>query len=192
MGRAKKTIEIEEPVHGAIPQEDEDGVVTEFVNISKQHQLVCIPNDPSSTIVVKCMAILKGEQWRSPYTEEANAWGRHPYFVERVKGIDNATEENPGGYDQTFVLTEKQVLAEFKSLGVNKNAKKRIRFLTDNAKFMWDANGREMVRPELKNPNQFVPMRERDDRPAVINAAADKIRAIEDMLEAQERALGSI
>jgi hypothetical protein len=192
MGRAKKTIEIGEPVNGAVPQADDDGIVTQFVNISRAHQNVCVPNNSAATIMVKRMAVLNGEQWRDPYTKEAHAWGTHPFFIERVKGVDKVTDENPGGYDTKYVLTEEQALAEIGALGITKKAKMRIQFLTDNAIFRYDEFGNELMIPEIKNPNQFVPARDRDDRSVVIRAAADKIRVIEDMLEKRAREMGSI
>ena len=142
--------------------------------------------------MVKRMAVLKGEQWRYPYTKEAPAWGRYPWFIEREQGVVERTEENPGGYDREFVLTEQQVLHEISQFGITKEAKKRLRYLCDNAKFRYDESGKELMMQEAKNPNQLIPARDRDDRSKIINAAADKIRAIEDMLETREREMGSI
>lgn len=174
----------------SVPQPDDDGVIPEFVNISNKRQNLTVPNNPSQTISVPPMGILRGAQWRDPYTQNSDAWGRHPYFVERVREVTKPTKDNPAGYDRKYVLTEEQMVAEINFLGIREENKKRIRFIVDNAILNYDEeSGRELMKGERKNPERFVPSRSRDDRIAVVALAEDKVRAIEKMIEDRENNL---
>ncbi|MHA1614635.1 MAG: hypothetical protein ACTSYJ_07290 [Candidatus Thorarchaeota archaeon] len=153
----KKTIEVEEEKRYSIPQEDDDGTIPEFVNITGKTQIIAVPYEPTESIRVPPWGILTGSQWRKPYASANKKW-RFPPFRERVK-----TDEK---YDEKYILSEKQVLTELEKLWTNDpddtdRVKKRIQSLVDNMVIGKDG------------------VRHMDDRVSVLTMMTDKIRKLE-------------
>jgi hypothetical protein len=189
-GELVQVIPLADQVDLVEPQKDEDGKIPEFVNVSNRIQLVCVPNNPGATIEVPRWGILKGSQWRH-YSEESRQWGRTPPFTEReplkedVKGSGKK-----GEYDRKYLLTQEQVIDIIDRLGRSQSARARIRSLADNQVLRFDKDGNEEMVAEVKSPNHFVPIRDRDDRIEVLQAENAKIRAIEDYIESQRKKTG--
>lgn len=182
-GNEKIVVELDPEDDLSIPKADEDGIVPEFVNVSAQIQQICVPNNPDATIVVDRLGILRGAQWRS-FSQPSKAWGRFPFFVERVKGVVKPGKRsawNEGGFSEEYVLEEEQALAHVNALGVRASVLKRLDRMTDNAKLILEADGKPAVDPETG-----LEIRGSEDRPEVLMAIQNKTRKIRDMIQERE------
>lgn len=145
----------------SIPQIDaETGIVPEFVNVSNRLQIITVPYSPGHAIRVPPMGILRGAQWRDPYTKPNPAWGKSIPFVERVV--------EGGKHDPKYVLSVEQAQAMIKAL----NNPKRIRSLVNNMVIDSSDESRRL----------------RDDRTEVVTAEANRMNEI--ALRAEARAAG--
>jgi hypothetical protein len=174
------------------PWADEDGLVPEFVNVSGKIQNMCVPWQTSQTIQVLPLGILRGAQWREPYTKKGvRPWGDHPYFIERVRGSDKK-------FDSSYVLTVDQAVEHLKSmrlnlgkfqkmsksdlheidLGLARSRLVRIREFVSNMKIVDgepDKKGYDARRiPRL--------IRDREDRGAVLKVESDVVDEIEQVI----------
>lgn len=173
------------------PWADENGKIPEFVNVSGKVQKVCVPWQPNMTITVQPMGVLRGAQWREPYTMPNKAWGRHPYFIERVRNGN-------GEYHQRYILTEEQAVEQIMKFKVNvdkmrkmsrsdmggidiesiRRRTKRVRAMVDNMAIVGDVNN-----TRINERNLPVLVRERDDRLEVLKVETEVTRSIEEAVE---------
>lgn len=163
-----------------IPQQDEDGTVPEFVNMSGKTQKPW-PYYGTKSIRVPPWGILKGSQWRHTFAQTPD--GSPAKFEERKADVVKRTEDNPKGYDPEYLLTEEQAIFHAKHWrggGANglrdaiKTDKeytiKRLQGLIDNGKFV------------AGDPNK----RERDLRPKVYQFVNDMKQYVQHRLRLQE------
>lgn len=142
----------------SVPQEDADGTIPQFVNITGKTQIITVPYEPSKSISVPPWGILEGSQWRRPYAKANGQW-KNPPFRERIK-------DDSGEYDPKYVLTEEHVLAEIDRIWTNDpdemdRVKKRLRSMVDNMVLGKDDT------------------RHMDDRVEVLTQMESKIRRLE-------------
>lgn len=90
----------------SIPQEDDDGSVPQFVNMTGKKAIVKPPYG-AAKIEVSPWGVLEGAQFRHTYATSPD--GMPPKFQERKEGVVERTEDNPKGYDPDYLLTEEQV-----------------------------------------------------------------------------------
>jgi hypothetical protein len=141
----------------SVPQEDEDGTIPQFVNITGKTQIITVPYENTKSISVPPWGVLEGSQWRRPYATANKDW-QYPPFRERIK-IDEK-------YDEKYILTEEQVLTELEKLWTNdpdemERVKKRVQSMVDN--MVVGAEG----------------VRHMDDRVSVLTLMSEKIRKLE-------------
>ena len=151
------------------PHADKDGKVPEFVNISRQIQQVCVPNNPDGTIVVPVYGILKGAQWRDKsVASNKRPWGDHPPFLERER---NGNDE----YDLKYLLSEGQMVHEINQLTNKKKIKKLIDCAIIDQPDDFDVDRKPAI------------FRSRDDRPKVADVAMKRIMDLDEREEKAKR-----
>lgn len=168
----------------SIPQQDEDGAVPEFVNMSGKKQIVEPPYG-GVKIEVGPWGILKGSQWRHTYAQTPD--GSPAKFQEREAGVVKPTDDNPKGYDDEYLLTEEQATHHAKhwrgggatgqrdAIKTDKDYTiKRLQGLLDNGKFAPD------------DPNR----RERDMRSGVFQLVTEMKAYVQHRLRLQELSSG--
>jgi len=147
------------------PQRDADGTIPEFVNIAGKKQIIRPPETPGTKIEVKPWGILRGAQFRHPYVEDYPGRKRSPKFVERKRGKD-------GEFDSKYLLTVEQVVKQIRNWRGGLKpidmqwAIKNIMGIRDNGAVK-------------EGSKKHMDLRERDDRPEVINAVMEQRQYVE-------------
>jgi len=153
-------------------EKDDDGLIPEFVNITKNVQQIMIQEQPNDTLIIPPMGIIFGAQHRK-YIKPAKAWGMTPPFMERVRATN-------GEYDPVYILTDAQMLKLASDIKGSKFGRTLVKiFLANGKKQKWDDNG-----IPLSTPDELL-----EDRSKVVAALSKRLNLLQAVWEQRKTSM---